>query len=106
MFIKFFPPMYWNLSKNYKDEEDHWPNLGTMGWALPVSSTTKTKHQNNTMKNRTNPSDLLAIEVQLSTFNCSLYYKLNITHKTNLLNGEDLSSTVNGRLFLLSLSLH
>ena len=71
MFIKFFPPTYWNLYKNYIDEDEHWPNLGTMGWALPVSSTTKTKHQNNKMKNRTNPLDLLVIAVQLSTFNCS-----------------------------------
>jgi hypothetical protein len=38
-----------------------------MDWALPVSSTTKTKHQNNKMKNRTNTLDLFAIAEQLST---------------------------------------
>ena len=38
--------MYWNRHKNYIDVDEHWPNLGTMGWVLPVSSTTKTKHQN------------------------------------------------------------
>jgi hypothetical protein len=70
MFIQFFPPAYWNLYKNYIDEDEHWPNLGTMGWAVPVSSTTKTKHQNNKMKNRTNPLDLLATAVQLHRFNC------------------------------------
>ena len=45
MFIKFFPPMYWNHYKNYIDEDEHWPNLGTMGWAMPVRSTTKTKRR-------------------------------------------------------------
>lgn len=47
-------------------------------------------------KNMTTPLHLLAMAKQFSEFTCSLCYKLNITHKTDLLHVGNLSNIVNG----------